>query len=99
MNQNHDRTIHRLSTFRRFLAGAAFAAATVSARAHPGHGLLEEGPLHTVTSPYHLAILALFGVALFAGAHLTRQVMPRRAMQSLGVIALVASAVLWGLRI
>jgi hypothetical protein len=96
---NNDRINQRSTAFRRLCLGATLIASAVSAHAHPGHGLLDEGPLHTVTSPYHLAVLALFGIALFASAHLTKQVMPRRAMQSLGVIALALSAVLWGLRI
>ena len=96
---NNDRTHHRLSALRRFCLAATTLAATASLQAHPGHGLLDGGPLHTVTSPYHLGALALIGGVLFAAAHLAKQPVPRRALQSIGVFAIALSAVLWGLRI
>ncbi len=96
---NTDRTNQRSSALRRLFVGAAFAAAAVSAPAHPGHGLLDQGPLHVATSPYHLTLLALLGVTLFAAAHLTKRWLPRRALQSIGAFAVIVSAVLWGLRI
>ncbi len=66
--------------------------------AHPGHGLLEHGLGHTLASPFHLGALALVGAALFGGAHLMRQRIPRRAMQGLGASVLLVSAVLWGMQ-
>ena len=78
------------------LAGAV--ASTLSLQAHPGHCLLEHGPLHTITSPVHLALLALLGAALFAGARLVQQRIPRRALQSVGTVVFVLCAVLLGLR-
>jgi len=96
---NNDSINQRPSVVRRLFLAAVAVASTAAVQAHPGHGLLEEGALHTVTSPYHLTVLALVGVSLFAGAHVTRQRIPRRALQSIGVVALALSAVLWGLRI
>jgi len=97
---NNDFINQRSSTVRRlFLAAAGVASAATTLQAHPGHSLLDEGAQHALTSPFHLAVLALLGVALFAGAHLTQKVMPRRALQSLGVIAVALSAVLWGLHL
>lgn len=96
---NNDFINQRSSTVRRLFLAAAGLASAATLQAHPGHSLLEEGAQHALTSPFHLAVLALIGVALFAGAHLTPKVMPRRAMQSIGVFAVVLSAVLWGLHI
>ena len=93
----HIACMNHLPPFRR-LATAALLGLTATAQAHPGHALFEHGPLHTVASPFHLAILALIGAGVFAGALLVRQQIPRRALQTIGVLALVGSAVLWGLR-
>jgi hydrogenase/urease accessory protein HupE len=38
----------------------------VAIHAHPGHGFEEHGPVHWLTSPDHLACLALVGVGLWA---------------------------------
>ncbi len=96
---NNERINHRPSVLRRFCLLATTLVATASLQAHPGHGLLDGGPLHTVTSPYHLGALALIGAVLFAAAHLAKQPVPRRALRSIGVIAIALSAVLWGLRL
>ncbi len=96
---NNDFINQRPSAVRRLFLATAGVASAATLQAHPGHSLLDEGAQHALTSPFHLAVLALLGVALFAGARLTQKVMPRRALQSLGVIAVALSAVLWGLRL
>jgi hypothetical protein len=96
---NNDFINQRPSAVRRLFLAAAGVTSAATLHAHPGHGLLEEGARHTLTSPYHLTVLALIGVSLFAGAHFTRQRIPRRALRSIGVVAIALSAVLWGLRI
>jgi hypothetical protein len=75
------------------LAIALFAV-TGTLHAHPGHGLLEHGPLHPMTSPFHLAVLALVGGTLLAGAHLIQQRFSRRILQGIGGLALMATMVL-----
>lgn len=96
---NNDFVNQRPSTVCRLILAAAGVASAATLQAHPGHSLLEEGAQHALTSPFHLTVLALLGVGLFAGAHLTQKAMPRRAMRAIGVFAVVVSAVLWGLHI
>jgi len=96
---NNDHHLSSRLVFNRLFPAAAVLVCATSLQAHPGHGLFEQGPLHTITSPYHLAVLALTGCALFVGAHFIRQQMPRRAAQLVGTTAVVLSAVLWGLRV
>lgn len=81
-------------------AVALLAAATLGAmqaQAHPGHPLAEEGLAHIVSSPYHLAILAGSGLALWLGARFVHRRIPRRLMQFGGAAAVMGAAVLWGL--
>ena len=81
----------------RFLtATAATFALALSAQAHPGHALADHGALHAVTSPYHLAILAVSGATLWFAGRLVQRALPRRALQITGGAALVTAAVLWG---
>ena len=70
----------------------------ISASAHPGHSLNEATPGHLLTSPDHLTVLALGGVALwFAGRFVQRQ-LPRRLLQGAGVAAILTAAAIWGVR-
>ena len=80
------------------LATLALQLLARSASAHPGHSLGEHGPLHVVTSPYHLGILALAGVALWFGGRFIERRLPRRVLQACGVLTLVAAGVIWELR-
>jgi len=75
----------------------ALGAAT--AHAHPGHGLHEASVSHILTSPYHLAVLALSGAVLLLVGKFVQRRLPRRVLQCMGVAALVTTTVLWGLRI
>ncbi len=86
-------------------AGPAFRALAVAvqlllvstcAQAHPGHGLLDHGAGHVVTSPYHAGVLAAIGVGCWlAGRFATHHAVPRRLLRWAGTAALVAAAVLW----
>lgn len=69
------------------------------AKAHPGHALGDHGVLHAVTSPYHLAVLALAGTSLWCAALWIEKKVARRTLQTLGVLAVLAAAALWGLRV
>ena len=77
------------------LALVALQFPAPSAFAHPGHSLDAYGPLHVVTSPYHVGLLALTAVALGFGARFVKRRMPRRVLQACGLAALVAAGVLW----
>lgn len=87
-----------LVAWRSHAAALALTATVLSARAHPGHSLSEASPAHMVTSPYHLATLALAGLGMFAAARLVQRVWARRALQVGGGLAFAAVLVLWGLR-
>ena len=69
-----------------------------AAQAHPGHSLGDAGVAHALTSPNHLAALALFGLGLFVGAQFVQRHLPRRALQCGGALTLACAAVLWGVR-
>ena len=71
---------------------------TLSASAHPGHDIRDATPQHLLTSPDHLAVLALGGMTLWLIGRFAQCQMPRRLLQGAGVAGLLASAVLWGLR-
>lgn len=62
-------------------------------RAHPGHGLLEEGVSHAVASPFHLACLALLGLMLFGAGQVALRY--QKVLRLASVTALSAAAVLW----
>jgi len=81
--------------FLRLLPLVPFIGA-LSAHAHPGHGLGEHGAAHVMTSPYHLALLAGTGLALWFGGRFVQSQLPRRILQSAGVGAVLAAAAIWG---
>jgi len=78
----------------RLLFLTAFVALAGLAPAHPGHGMLDQGPGHVVGSPYHLAMLALTGGVLLIGARWVEQKLPRRVMQVVGTLTLLATTTL-----
>ena len=69
-----------------------------AAQAHPGHSLGDASVSHVLTSPNHLAALAMFGLGLFVGAQFVQRQLPRRALQCGGAVTLACAAVLWGMR-
>lgn len=77
---------------------AGFLLSAVALRAHPGHALREASPAHLFTSPDHLAVLALGGVALWFTARLVQRRWPRLLLRSAGAAAILTAAVLWGIR-
>jgi hypothetical protein len=66
------------------------------ARAHSGHPITDAEVSHLLTSPYHLATLALGGAALWGVARFVERQLPRRSLQGLGALAILASVALWG---
>ncbi len=75
----------------------AILAAVSSAQAHPGHSLSEANVSHVLTSPYHLAVLALGGALMIASAQLVRRDASRRLLRHGGAVALVGAVVLGSL--
>jgi hypothetical protein len=66
------------------------------AQAHPGHGLLDHGAGHAITSPYHAGILAAIGVGCWLiGRFAVRRAVPGRLLRWAGATALLAAAALW----
>jgi hypothetical protein len=72
-------------------------AATTALQAHPGHGFADQGIAHSVTSPYHLAMLTGAGLALFWGSRLMRRPAIARRMRWVGVVAIAGAGILWGM--
>ena len=87
-----------------FPASRALAVATLlllvsaSAQAHPGHGLLDHGAEHAITSPYHAGMLAAIGVGCWLAARFAaHRTVARRLFQWAGATALLAAVALWTL--
>jgi hypothetical protein len=78
---------------RGLLTATILTIGNVVALAHPGHSLHDESVSHTLTSPYHLATLALLGGALLVGALFVRRLVARRTLQFAGFTALCVAAV------
>jgi hypothetical protein len=88
--------MNRLRSFAALFTPICLVLLANTALAHPGHSLAEYGPVHLVTSPYHLLILVGAGTALWGGAHWIPKKLPRRSMQTVGVLLLLAAGLLWG---
>ena len=73
-----------------------FAAATTG-RAHPGHALSDASTQHVLTSPYHLTILAVSGLALWTVGYFIHRRTARRVLQLGGAFAVLSAAGLWGM--
>ena len=71
-------------------------AAGLSAVAHPGHAWGDADARHLLTSPDHLALLALTGGVMMLAARLIQRRLPRRLLQGAGAAAVVVAAVVWG---
>ncbi len=82
----------------RIIATLAILSVLPATHAHPGHSLQEADTLHLLTSPYHLTVLTLSGAALLLGARFIQRRVPRCLMQGLGVVSLLAAAILWQAR-
>lgn len=80
------------------LAAALSTNSVPSLQAHPGHPLGDHGVAHVVASPYHLALLAGVGAALWLSARLVQRRFPKRLMQIGGATAVLSAFVLLGLR-
>lgn len=74
------------------------AAGLTPAQAHPGHAWSEASPQHLLTSPDHLAALAVLGAVSWLGARWVQRRWPRRLLQLVGCVAVAASAILWARR-
>lgn len=65
-------------------------------QAHAGHGLLDHGAKHAMTSPYHVGVLAAIGVGCWVAARFgTRSAMFKRLLRWVGAIALLGAAAFW----
>lgn len=82
----------------RLFAATAALTLAFSAQAHPGHDWTDGNARHLVTSPDHLAALALAGAALWFGARFVQARRPRRLLQGAGLAAVVVATAVWGLR-
>jgi uncharacterized membrane protein YfcA len=91
----------KTARFSFFTAGVALAMAALTpapASAHPGHSLGDANAQHLLTSPDHLAVLALGGLGLWFAARLVQRRVPRQLLQGFGLLALLAAVVLRGIR-
>jgi hypothetical protein len=77
------------------LLASILAVASSTLVAHPGHDLMEQGPIHVVTSPYHLASLAIFGLLICWAGRFVKQRLPQRVIQIAGATAVLGAAILW----
>jgi hypothetical protein len=82
----------------RFSGFLVLALTIFSVRAHPGHDLMEHGPAHVATSPFHLLIVATVSVLCFTCAALVMNPRVKRVLSSTGAVALLLATVMWFLR-
>ena len=76
------------------LALLALPCTAPFASAHPGHGLDAYGPVHLITSPYHVGLLVLTAAALWCSARFVKRRMPRRVLQACSLVAWIAAGAL-----
>ena len=76
----------------KWIAALAVTLIAIPASAHPGHGLMDNGIAHQLTSPYHVAISLLTGFFLLGVARFVRQPAFRRTLclSGCGMVALAA---------
>jgi len=72
-------------------------AAVATVQAHPGHALSDASTQHVLTSPYHLAVLGLSGLALWTVGYFIHRQTARRVLQFSGAFTVATAAVLWGM--
>lgn len=80
------------------LLSSSLLANALTAQAHPGHDLRDASPQHLLTSPDHLALLALGGFALWLAGRFVQRQLPRRLLQGAGLAAMLSAVVVWGVR-
>ena len=92
--------IRHISALRTVVSAALLAEfASGIAHAHPGHILREASVSHLLTSPYHLAMLAISGATFWFSARWVERRLPRRLLQVCGVAAVTTAAVLSVIRV
>lgn len=67
--------------------------AAISAQAHPGHGPLDHGASHFVSSPYHLATALLIAAGLWTASHCAKGLGQRRLLRAGSIAAAVAGVI------
>ena len=82
----------------KLLVSSSLLSIALTAQSHPGHHLSDASPQHLITSPDHLAVLALGGIALWIAGRFVRRQLPRRLLQGAGLAAILSAAVIWGVR-
>ena len=82
----------------KLLISSSLLAIALTAQAHPGHDLRDASPQHLLTSPDHLAVLALGGAALWLVGRFVPRQLPRRLLQGAGLAALLGAVVIWSVR-
>ena len=77
------------------MAVAAFSAVNITA--HPGHDLMSHGWTHTLTSSFHLSILACGGLAALVIGRVLRKPLAAKYLRYAGITAIAAAAILFGM--
>jgi len=91
---NTSRLVNR---FVRLFALAFVALLPGAVFAHPGHDLTSMGPVHVLTSPYHIMVLAFGGSVLWCIGSQVQRRLPARALSYAGASMMAGAVVLWGL--
>ena len=69
--------------------------AVLTAQAHPGHGPLQHGASHFVTSPFHLATGLALSAALWIAAHWLQNSKQRLAVRAAAATMATVALLLW----
>lgn len=80
------------------LLGMLLVLSSIRLMAHPGHGLTQAEPLHSLTSPAHLLGVVIAGILVcLVGTAMSKRAVGR-VLQFGGALAAVGAVVIWGLR-
>jgi hypothetical protein len=63
--------------------------------AHPGHDLLEHGSAHVIGSTFHLTVVAVLTLLMFAAGALVTKPRIRRSLKRFGFAGVACFAFLW----
>jgi hypothetical protein len=98
----NDRKISPVGGFTRAMSALTvlgwMASSAQTVQAHPGHALTEATVSHVLTSPYHLAVLALLGTVAWFGARFVQRQLLRRLLQTTGATLVFVAMSVWAVR-
>jgi hypothetical protein len=79
---------------RTFSAVGLFVLLAMTAQAHPGHSMLDQGITHIIQSPYHILVLSFVGALFLAVSRFFNKPVVQRCFACAGTSCLLLGAVI-----